>query len=72
MKQPKLVRFFAVRLILPGCLSDFCKHLTDGHHIAKNQTESYENSYLKIGWTAWQNRFDVTKIRSANVRVNWA
>jgi hypothetical protein len=28
-----------VRLILPGCPSDFCKHPIDGHHIAQNQME---------------------------------
>ncbi len=30
---------FAVQLILPGRPSDFCKHLTDAHHIAQNRTE---------------------------------
>jgi hypothetical protein len=35
----KIGPIFAVRLILPGRLSDFCKHLTDRHHIAQNQVE---------------------------------
>ncbi len=68
----KISLIFAVQLILPGHLSDLCKHLTDGHHIAQNQMERYENSYLKISQRAWQNRLDVTKIGSATVRVNGA
>ncbi len=35
----KIDLIFAVQPILPGRLSDFCKHPTDGHHIAQNQTE---------------------------------
>ncbi len=35
----KIGLIFAVRPILPGRPSDFCKHPTDGHHIAQNQTE---------------------------------
>jgi hypothetical protein len=38
-KTAKIGPIFVVRLNLPGCPSDFCKHLTDGHHIAQNQTE---------------------------------
>jgi hypothetical protein len=38
-KTAKIGPIFAVRLILPGCLSDFCMHLTDRHHIAQNLTE---------------------------------
>ncbi len=43
----KISLILAVRLILPGQLSDFCKHLTDGHYIAQNWTERWENTYLK-------------------------
>ncbi len=57
-KTVKIGPIFTVRLILPGRLSDFCKHLTDRHHIAQNQTESTENSYLKIDQRAWQNQTD--------------
>ncbi len=32
------------------CPTDFCKHPTDGHHIAQNRTERQENSYLE-NWT---------------------
>jgi hypothetical protein len=35
-KTAKICLIFAVRLILHSHLSDFCKHPTDGHHIAKN------------------------------------
>jgi len=52
----KIGLIFAVRLILPGHPSDFCKHLTNRHHIAQNHTERLENSYLRIGQRAWQNR----------------
>jgi hypothetical protein len=38
-KTAKIGPIFAVRLILPGRLSDFCKHLTDRHHIAQNRME---------------------------------
>jgi hypothetical protein len=37
-KTAKMGPIFAVRLILPGCPSNFCKHLTDEHHIAQNRT----------------------------------
>ncbi len=36
LETAKIGLIFAVRPILPGRLSDFCKHLTDGHHIAQN------------------------------------
>ncbi len=49
----KICLIFVVRLILPGRPSDFCKYPTDGHHIAQNWTERYENYYLKIRQTAW-------------------
>jgi hypothetical protein len=29
------------------CLTDFCKHPTDGHYIVQNRTERLDNSYLK-------------------------
>jgi hypothetical protein len=56
---------FAVKLILPGCLSNFCKHLTDRHHIAQNQTEigkflsqnrlvSLAKSYGQPGKNQWE------------------
>jgi hypothetical protein len=35
----KIGLIFAVRLILPGGLSNFCKHPTDRHHIAQNWME---------------------------------
>jgi hypothetical protein len=35
----KISPIFAVRLILQGSPSDFCKHPNDKHHIAQNQTE---------------------------------
>jgi hypothetical protein len=47
-KTAKVGLIFAVLSILPGCLSDFCNHLTNRNHIAQNQTERLENSYLKI------------------------
>jgi hypothetical protein len=54
----KIGPMFAVRLILPGLPSDFCKHPTDRHHITQNLIEIYENSYFKIGQRAWQNWMD--------------
>jgi hypothetical protein len=68
-----------VKLILPGHPSNFCKHLTDRHHIAQNQTEigkflsqkqsvRLAKSYGQPG----KNQLDVTKIGSATVHVNGA
>ncbi len=71
-KTAKISLIFAIRLILPGCLSNFCKHPTDEHYIAQNQMERQENSYLKIGQRAWQNWSDMTKIGSTTNCVNGA
>ncbi len=73
----KIGLIFAVRPILPGCLSDFCKHPTNGHHKNGTRDRKIPISKLvgepgKIGRTAWQNQLDVTKIGSATVRVNGA
>ncbi len=69
----KIGLIFAVQLILPGRPSDFCKHLTDRHHIAQNQTISKSvGDTGKIRQTAWQNQSDVTKIGSTTVCVIWA
>jgi hypothetical protein len=38
-EKAKIGLIFAVRLILPGRPSDFCKHLTDRYHIAQNRME---------------------------------
>ncbi len=54
----KISLIFAVRPILPSHLSNFWKHPIDRQHIAQNRTERWENSYLKIGQRAWQNRKD--------------
>jgi hypothetical protein len=35
----KIGPIFAVRQFLPGCMSHFCKHKTDGHHIEQNRKE---------------------------------
>jgi hypothetical protein len=35
----KIGLIFAVRPILPDCMSDFCKHPTNGHHIAQKWME---------------------------------
>jgi hypothetical protein len=57
MKQPKISPIFAVRLILPRHLSDFCKHLTDGHHIAQNRRRDRKIPISK-SVRAWQNWTD--------------
>jgi hypothetical protein len=66
----KIGLIFVVPLILPGRLSNFCKHPTDRHHIAQNQTERYQNSYIKISQRAWQNWTD-SLAKSVRRDKNW-
>jgi hypothetical protein len=74
----KIGLIFAVQLILPGHLSDFCKHLTDItlHKIEwrdrKIPISKLVGEPSKIGCTACQNLSDMTKIGSATVHVNGA